>query len=73
MYTKQILFICFLLVLYSCKKVNDDCNLNAYPNAPDFQWFKSYNGTGEEAHGHYILAVAMGDFFRLEKPDRIPK
>jgi len=73
MYTKQILFICFLLVLYSCKKVNDDCNLNAYPNAPDFQWFKSYNGTGEEAHGHYILSCSDGGFLQVGETGSNPK
>ena len=73
MYTKQILFICFLLVLYSCKKVNDDCNLNAYPNAPICQWFKSYNGTGEEAHGHYILSCSDGGFLQVGETGSNPK
>ena len=73
MYTKQILFICFLLVLYSCKKVNNDCNLNAYPNAPDCQWFKSHNGTGEEAHGHYILSCSDGGFLQVGETGSNPK
>ena len=70
---KQILFICFLVILYSCKKVNDDCNLNAYPNAPDCQWFKSHNGTGEEAHGHYILNCSDGGFLQVGETGSNPK
>ena len=34
--------------------------LNAQPN---IDWFTSYNGSGEELHGYFIIKCSDGGFF----------
>ena len=36
-----------------------------YPNAPDKDWFVSHGGSGEESHGHFILACDDGGFLQV--------
>jgi hypothetical protein len=45
--------------------VNEDCNLNAYPNAPEQSFFKSHSGSEEESHGHFILSCSDGGFLQI--------
>ena len=48
--TLRLIFgISVLFLFFSCKKVNDDCNVSAYENAPSCSWIKSHGGSGEEA------------------------
>lgn len=60
--------ISFFLVLsffYGCRKVNKDCNKNAFTNAPKKEWFVSHNGSEEESHGHFILACSDGGYLQV--------
>lgn len=60
------LFLPVILIgVMSCRKVNEDCNLNDYPNAPSKSWFKSYSGSESESHGHFILECADGGFLQI--------
>ena len=34
-------------------------------DAPDAEWFTSYNGSREESHGHYILECEDGGFLQV--------
>ena len=52
-------------IFTSCRKVNEDCNQNAFPNAPKQEWFLSYNGTEQESHGHYILSCSDGGYLQI--------
>ena len=36
--------------------------LNAQPN---IDWFTSYNGSGEESHGHFIIKCSDGGFLQI--------
>ena len=56
----------------SCRKVNDDCNTSQYPTAPSQAWFKSYKGSEEESHGHFILSCTDGGFLQVGETGLIP-
>ncbi len=68
----SLLLLTFFTII-ACKKVNDDCNLNAYPTAPSQSWFSSVNGTEEESHGHYILTCSDGGYLQVGETGFIPK
>ena len=57
----------FLIILItpSCKKVNDDCNLFEYPQAPGIEWFESVQGSEEESHGHFIIRCTDGGYLQV--------
>jgi len=70
---KNIFLLTILLTaIISCRKVNNDCNENYYSNAPNQNWFKSHNGSQEEAHGHYILSCSDGGFLQVGETGFIP-
>lgn len=62
-----------LVVVLSCRKVNDDCNLEAYPNAPKRGWFISHNGSYEESHGHFVINCIDGGFLQVGESGDISK
>ena len=43
--------------------------LNAQPN---IDWFTSYNGTGEESHGHFIIKCSDGGFLQIGESNFLP-
>ncbi len=59
------------LCIGSCK-VNDDCNLFDYPNAPNSSWFTSISGSKEESHGHYVLTCSDGGFLQVGETGFLP-
>jgi len=61
------------LTVYSCKRVNNDCNQNRYKNAPNKEWFRSHDGTGEESHGHFILNCSNGGYLQVGETGFVPK
>ena len=69
---KLVPFVFILIFLYSCRKVNNDCNVSEYPNAPDKDWFASHGGSGEESHGHFILACEDGGFLQVGETGFVP-
>ena len=60
------------LLFLGCRKVNDDCNMNDYPNAPGIEWNTEVDGSGEESHGHYILSCSDGGFLQIGETGFIP-
>jgi hypothetical protein len=60
------------LLFSGCRKVNDDCNMNDYPNAPGIEWNTEVDGSGEESHGHYILSCSDGGFLQIGETGFIP-
>lgn len=52
---KLILCICGLLLVH----------LVSFSQAPSMEWNKSYNGTGSESHGHYIITCSDGGFLQV--------
>ena len=40
---------------------------------PSVDWFTDYNGSGEESHGHYILACEDGGFLQVGETGFIPQ
>ena len=65
--------ITILSLLFSCRKVNDDCNVSAYKNAPNCSWIQSHSGSGEESHGHFILACNDGGFLQIGETGSNPR
>ena len=63
--------VIFINIL-GCRKVNDDCNLNDYPNAPIIEWNTQVNGSEEESHGHYILSCSDGGYLQIGETGIIP-
>ncbi|MBL6660679.1 MAG: hypothetical protein ISP70_04210 [Crocinitomicaceae bacterium] len=61
-----------IIFLSSCRKVNNDCNVSEYPNAPGKDWFTSYGGSGEESHGHFILTCEDGGFLQVGETGFVP-
>ena len=43
--------------------------LNAQPN---IDWFTSYNGSGEESHGHFIIKCSDGGFLQIGETNFLP-
>ena len=59
--------------IFGCKKVNNDCNVSNYPNAPKKSWFISHKGSDEEAHGHYILECKDGGYLQVGETGKVSK
>ena len=67
-----ISILAILIFVLSCQKVNIDCNINDYPNAPAVDWNTEVDGSGEESHGHHILSCSDGGFLQIGKTGFIP-
>ena len=39
---------------------------------PDIDWFTSYNGSGEESHGHFIIKCDDGGFLQIGETNFLP-
>ena len=70
MYWISISVILFFLL--GCNKVNEDCNANVYPNAPELEWHTEASGSGEEAHGHFIMTCSDGGYLQIGETGFIP-
>ena len=75
------LFLTGLCLIISCNSnINDNaenlnmdaCVLKLNENAPKTLWFKGYNGTGEESHGHFIMSCSDGGFLQIGETGYIP-
>ena len=69
---KKYIYLFSVVAFIGCKKVNNDCNLNEYPNAAEKDWFIEHNGSEEEAHGHFILACSDGGYLQIGETGFIP-
>lgn len=67
-----ISFLIILLLVLGCKKVNDDCNVYEYPNAPIKEWQTEFAGSEEESHGHYILTCSDGGYLQIGETGFVP-
>ena len=67
-----ILISTILLFFLSCRKVNEDCNINEFPNAPEKAWYSEVNGSEEESHGHFIMSCSDGGYLQIGETGSIP-
>ena len=67
-----ISFLIILLLGSGCKKVNKDCNVYEYPNAPTKEWQTEITGSEEESHGHYILTCSDGGYLQIGETGFVP-
>jgi len=70
---KPYFFFLFAVIIFSsCRKVNNNCMVEDYPDAPQSGWFTSHGGSGEEAHGHFILTCSDGGYLQIGETGFIP-
>jgi hypothetical protein len=70
---KTIYFFLLAVILFSsCRKVNNTCTVEDYPDSPKCEWFSSFNGTEEESHGHFILSCSDGGYLQVGETGFIP-
>ena len=62
-----------VVLISSCKKVNDDCNLFEYTQAPGIEWQQSVAGSEEESHGHFIMTCSDGGYLQVGETGIVPK
>ena len=72
MNTTYLLILSFTCLLFSCRKVNNTCTVTDYPEAPGSDWYTAYGGSGEEAHGHFILTCSDGGYLQVGETGFIP-
>jgi hypothetical protein len=72
----RFLFLLGLIVCNGCWNSDDavliECSVDSYPEAPELSWFNSYNGSGEESHGHFILTCSDGGFLQIGETGYFP-
>ncbi len=69
MWINKLYLLLLTFLLWSCKSVNDDCNLQAYPNAPQLIWQTQIEGSQQESHGHFVLSCQDGGFIQIGETD----
>ena len=82
-YRKCIFILSVLLISCSTSDPDDNtdgntenpvsnCNPKTSTNSPNSNWFVSYNGSGEESHGHFILSCSDGGYLQVGETGFIP-
>lgn len=61
-----------LTAAFACKKVNNDCKINDFPDAPNLTWKIEVNGSENESHGHFILSTSDGGFLQVGETGFLP-
>lgn len=73
---RKYLFLLGLIAWQGCRNADDavivDCTAETFADAPSLSWFTSYNGSGEESHGHYILTCSDGGFLQVGETGYFP-
>ena len=72
MWINKLNLLLLTVLLWSCKRINDDCNLQAYPNAPQLLWQTEVKGSKQESHGHFVLSCQDGGFLQVGETGFIP-
>jgi hypothetical protein len=72
MKTSNLFFLIIFCVAFGCRKVNNTCTVADYPEAPSSNWYNFYGGSGEEAHGHFILTCSDGGYLQVGETGFIP-
>ncbi len=70
--------VLIILSLQSCQTQSDFenllfCNFREYDYSAEEEWYVSYNGSGEESHGHFVLNVSDGGYIQIGETGFIPK
>lgn len=65
-------FITIPYLFLGCSKVNDDCSINNYPNAPIIEWETEVSGSEEESHGHFILTCSDEGYLQVGETGVFP-
>lgn len=72
MNTSDLFFLSILCIIFGCRKVNNTCTVADYPDAPGSNGYNFYGGSGEEAHGHFILTCSDGGYLQVGETGFIP-
>lgn len=72
MKTSHLFFLSVFFIIFGCRKVNNTCTVADYPDAPSSNWYNFYGGSGEEAHGHFILTCSDGGYLQVGETGFIP-
>ncbi len=72
MKTSDLFFLSILCIIFGCRKVNNTCTVADYPDAPGSNGYNFYGGSGEEAHGHFILTCSDGGYLQVGETGFIP-
>ena len=65
-------FVTIPYLFLGCSKVNDDCSVNDYPNAPIIEWETEVSGSEEESHGHFILTCSDEGYLQVGETGVFP-
>ena len=72
MKTSDLFFLSIFCIIFGCRKVNNTCTVADYPDAPGSNGYNFYGGSGEEAHGHFILTCSDGGYLQVGETGFIP-
>jgi hypothetical protein len=72
MKTSDLFFLTIFCIIFGCRKVNNTCTVSDYPDAPGSNGYNFYGGSGEEAHGHFILTCSDGGYLQVGETGFIP-
>ncbi|MDG1349620.1 MAG: hypothetical protein P8P80_00855 [Crocinitomicaceae bacterium] len=72
MKTSDLFFLSIFYIIFGCRKVNNTCTVADYPDAPGSNGYNFYGGSGEEAHGHFILTCSDGGYLQVGETGFIP-
>lgn len=72
MKTSDLFFLTIFCIIFGCRKVNNTCTVADYPDAPGSNGYNFYGGSGEEAHGHFILTCSDGGYLQVGETGFIP-
>ena len=65
-------FVTIPYLFFGCSKVNEDCSVNNYPNAPIIEWETQVSGSEEESHGHFILTCSDEGYLQVGETGVFP-
>ena len=68
----DLFFLSIFCIIFGCRKVNNTCTVADYPDAPGSNGYNFYGGSGEEAHGHFILTCSDGGYLQVGETGFIP-
>ena len=72
MKTSDLFFLTIFCIIFGCRKVNNTSTVADYPDAPGSNGYNFYGGSGEEAHGHFILTCSDGGYLQVGETGFIP-
>lgn len=62
----------FLLVFFPSNLFAEQATIGVDSVVSEYEWFTEHSGSGEEAHGHFILATSDGGYLQIGETGFIP-